>query len=273
MPAASSTSAGPPLAPAAASHARPRADSRPALPLANRVRLLMVLFGFIPFLHAAATAMLLSLPAGERFTYRTFLLGLAMLYLVPPIVVRAALLVRPLPPGRFGLNSWQFLLWWFTAQWQVIFNRLPVLEELIRLIPGFYSMWMRLWGARVGGLVYWSPGLVILDRPLVNVGSRVVFGVGVRVNPHVIAPDDAGQMSLSLAPVTIGSDTLVGGYSFLPAGARVADGELVPGMRTLRMFSLWRDGRRADGRAAAAAPPDACPDDDTATTRAEGDLS
>lgn len=183
MPGALSSDAGP-------AAAAPAGDETPAaVPFAPRVRVLMVAFGFIPVIHAAATVALMALAAAsDRYTYRTFLLGLAVLYLVPPLVVRAVLAVRPLPGGRFGIDAPQFLLWWFTAQWQIVFNRLPVLEELLRLIPGLYSLWLRLWVARVGRLVHWSPGLVILDRPLVDVGSRVVFGAGVRINPHVIAP-------------------------------------------------------------------------------------
>jgi hypothetical protein len=238
MPAASSSEA-------AAVAAPPGGGASNAVPFAAATRLLMVLFGYIPFLHLTACVLLLVSPLVFGASYRTFLAGLGCLYFAGPLVVRLTTLVKPLPRGRFDINSREFLLWWFTAQWQVVFNRLPWLEELLRMVPGLYSAWLRLWGARVGGLVYWSPGLVILDRPLVDVGSRVVFGVGVRVNPHVLAPDEyTGRMSLSLGRVAIGDDVLVGGYSFLPCGATVAPGELLPGMRVMRMFTEWRDGRR-----------------------------
>ena len=238
----------------------PTADN--ALPFAAGFRALTVLFGLVPFLHVTASVALMTAPLTIGATWRTFLLGLATLYLAGPLVVRLTTLVSPLPHGRFEINSRQFLLWWFTAQWQVLFNRLPFLEELLRLVPGLYSLWLRLWGARVGKLVYWSPGLVILDRSLVEVGSRVVFGVGVRVNPHLLGPDTEnggpGGMTLTVAPVRIGDDALVGGYSFLPPGSAVAAGEVLPGMRNMRMFSQWRDGKRHDLSAASnksAQPP------------------
>ena len=220
-----------------------------ALPFAATIRALMVAFGFIPFLHLITSVALMTAPLTVGATWKTFLLGLATLYLAGPLVVRLTTLLAPLPRGQFGINCRAFLLWWFTAQWQVLFNRLPLLEELLRMVPGLYSLWLRCWGARVGKLVYWSPGLVILDRPLVEVGSRVVFGVGVRINPHLLGPDaenhhSRDHMTLTVAPVRIGDDALVGGYSFLPAGAVVAPGEVLPGMRNMRMFSEWRGGKR-----------------------------
>jgi hypothetical protein len=221
-----------------------------ALPFAAGFRALMVLFGLLPFLHVTTSVVLMLAPVVWGTTYKTFLMGLATLFLAGPLSVRLTTFVTPLHPGRFEINSRPFLLWWFTAQWQVVFNRLPFLEELLRLVPGLYSLWLRCWGARVGKLVYWSPGLVILDRPLVDVGNRVVFGVGVRVNPHLLGPDHVNgaprRMTLTVAPVRIGDDALVGGYSFLPPGSFVAPGEVLPGMRTLRMFSEWRDGKRQD---------------------------
>ncbi len=123
-----------------------------------------------------------------------------------------------------------------------------MLEETIRMIPGLYSLWLRLWGARVGALVYWSPGVVILDRPLVRIGKRVIFGVGVRLNPHVLAPNGPRRMALYLSPIAIGDDALVGGYSLLLPGCEVADGEVTPPFRTMHAFSRFENGRRYRSR-------------------------
>ena len=138
------------------------------------------------------------------------------------------------------------MIWWFTSQWQVIFNRLPWIEEIIRLTPGLYSFWLRLWGARIGKFVYWTPGLQILDRPLLDIGDRVVFGAGVKINPHIIMPNRNGQLALLVAPVRIGADALVGGYSLLLAGSWIGPGEASPGKRILAPFAGWVGGRRVD---------------------------
>jgi hypothetical protein len=218
-----------------------------ALDVPAGARLWMVVLGFIPALHLIATLLPGALAATGRTGPAAAWLTPAILFLLPPLAVRAHARWRPLASGRLEPGSRGFLHWWFTAQWQVIFTRLPILEEMIRMIPGLYSLWLRLWGARVGALVYWSPGVVILDRPLVKIGNRVVFGVGARLNPHVLAPNGPRQMALYLSPITIGDDALVGGYSLLLPGCEVADGEVTPPFRTIHAFSRFVNGRRVPG--------------------------
>ena len=219
----------------------------PALDVPARARAGMVVLGFIPALHLIATLAPAVLAATGRIPPAAAWLTPAILFLVPPLVVRASTWWSPLASGRLEPGSRAFLHWWFTAQWQVVFTRLPMLEETLRMIPGLYSAWLRLWGARVGALTYWSPGVVILDRPLVRIGKRVIFGVGARLNPHVLAPDGPRRMALYLAPIAVGDEALVGGYSLLLPGCEVAPGEVTPPFRTIHAFSRFAEGRRADG--------------------------
>jgi hypothetical protein len=215
-----------------------------ALNFPLRRRLMMVAMGYIPFANGILfVALLLLTPRGATWV------ALGWLLLVPPIVVRITLRCRPLPQADIPLGSADFMRWWFTAQWQVIFNRLPWIEETIRLVPGLYSAWLRLWGARVGRFVYWTPGLRILDRSLVDVGDRVVFGAGVKLNPHIILPDAAGRLVLKAATVRIGSDAMVGGYSLLTCGSWIAPGEASPGWRDFRPFTGWENGHRVGSAA------------------------
>jgi hypothetical protein len=209
----------------------------------GRVRGAMIVLGFLPLVHASVsiTPVVLVLMG-----HPTWLLALTplCLYVLPPLLVRVALWRRPWPMGVIDLSSPTFLRWWFTAQCQMVFARLPWFEELLRLVPALYSAWLRLWGSKVGALVYWSPGVVVLDRSFVNVGSRVAFGAGARLNPHVIAPV-AGGRSLVLAPVTIGDDALIGGYSTLLPGCVVAAREVTPPFRTVHAFTRVEGGRRS----------------------------
>jgi hypothetical protein len=208
----------------------------------------MVLMGYVPFLHLAGVVAL-TVCGATGYVGFGWAWSLAVLYVLPPVVVRTvAWLGGGVPQGRFDVNSNAFLKWWFAAQWQIIFNRLPFLEELLRMWPGIYSLWMRLWGAKVGKFVYWSPGVRVLDRQLLHVGDRVVFGAGVRLNGHVLLPDDARTMELAVGTITIGSDTLVGGYSLLLAGVHLEARQVTPPLRTLQPFTTWRDGRRAGKR-------------------------
>lgn len=221
-----------------------RAARRRGLAVPARTRAAIVALGFIPILHVAAAVLPLALAATGRTGWRTAWLAPVLLFLAPPLLVRLVAFRRPLPAGRVALDSASFLRWWFSAQCQVVFTRLPFLEELLRLVPGLYSLWLRLWGAQIGSLVYWSPGVAILDRPLVRVGSHVIFGVGARLNAHVLAPDARGNATLHVAPISIGDDVLVGGYSLLLPGCEIAAGEVTPPFRSIHAFSRFEQGRR-----------------------------
>ena len=223
------------------------AELRPsALKLSAGQRLCLVATGYVPFLNLLVILGLLVFAARTGSSPWNWLLAPAWVLLVPPIVVRLILAIRPLPATDIEVGSTPFLIWWFTSQWQVVFNRLPWIEEMIRLVPGLYATWMRLWGAKVGKLVYWTPGLHILDRPLVNVGDRVVFGAGVKIAPHIIMRNREGRQVLIAATVRIGDDVLVGAYSILLAGSWIASGEASPGRRELAPFTGWVNGRRVD---------------------------
>jgi hypothetical protein len=142
------------------------------------------------------------------------------------------------------LGSRDFFVWWFTLNLQMLFCRLHVLEELLRIVPGCYSMWLRLWGAKIGKLTYWAAGVRILDRPFLRIGDHVTFGAGVRLNPHVMMPDAQGQRVLVLAPITIGDQANVGGYSLLVSGGEIAAGECTQACLLLPPFNRVEGGRR-----------------------------
>ena len=94
----------------------------------------MVALGLIPTLHAILTLLPLALASTERFGWTVVWLTPVILYLLPVVVVRAFLAVRPLTLGQLATDDPGFLAWWFSAQWQVVFVRLPFLEELLRLV-------------------------------------------------------------------------------------------------------------------------------------------
>jgi hypothetical protein len=220
----------------------------PALKLSLGQRLFLIASGYVPFVNLVLIVTLAILPETADWSRWTWCLAPAWLLIIPPIVVRGILALRPLPPADIALDSAPFRIWWLTSQWQVIFNRLPWIEEIIRLVPGLYAVWLRLWGARIGKLVYWTPGLRILDRPLLEIGDRVVFGAGVKIVPHIIMPNKPGQLVLRVGTVRIGDDVLVGGYSLLLAGSWIGPGEASPGKRELAPFTGWVGGRRVDSK-------------------------
>lgn len=210
-------------------------------------RLLMLIVNFVPLAHAAASLLVffrLPSPLSVRVVG-----ALCALYLVPPFLARGARFAVPIHEGRIALGTRPFFAWWFMFQLQVVFCRFPALEEALRLIPGVYSIWLRLWGSRVGRLTYWSPGTLITDRSFLCIGDDVVLGAGVRLNAHVLEKNAGGIVELILATVTIGNHAMVGGYSLLTAGTRISDDESTRAFLVSPPFSVWKDGKRVRSKA------------------------
>ena len=209
-----------------------------------RLRFWMLLLNFFPLAHLSTLVAiaLANLPVGSRIAA-----VLVVLLILPPLLARLVHAMVPIRPGRIPVDSGAFLSWWATAQFQIIFNRLPMIEELLRMIPGVYSNWLRLWGSRIGRLTYWSPGMVVLDREYLDLGDDIVFGAGVRLNGHVILRNREGRLELAVAPIKIGSRSAIGGYSLLTAGTEVAAGESTRAHLLSPPFTAWRDGKRVRG--------------------------
>jgi hypothetical protein len=229
--------------PAESSTEKRTSGRSPSFDLSAVQRLFMVGLAYVPMGH-----MLLALGTGIAI-WRSYgagyaiVSGAAALYLIPPLAVAVvrprALLANP----QYQVGTSEFFRWWYTAQWQVMFNRFPQLEELLRLVPGMYSTWLRLWGARIGGLVYWSPGLIVFDRPFLNIGRRVVIGADTKLSPHFLMRGATGATELVVAPITIGDDAMIGGSTLLPAGVTVGDREQTPGGRPMAPFSRFEGGQ------------------------------
>jgi hypothetical protein len=210
--------------------------------LTGKQKLLLLALNFIPLAHISLvvlSAVFFSVNwLGQALT------GVAVLYLLPPLCALVVRKTTTIPEGKIAFGSKAFFAWWTLLQLQMIFCRLPALEELLRLVPGAYSAWLRLWGARIGRLTFWSPDTRILDRSYLEVGNDVVFGAAVRVNPHVFAKNSAGQFELLLGTVRIGDRAQIGGYSLLAAGAEIAAGEVTDALLILPPFSIFKEGKR-----------------------------
>ena|SRR5687768_5976260 len=195
-------------------------------------RIVLLLLNFIPLLHLAAVVSPWFMPWPVVTRVAATILAL---YVLPPLCAR---LIR-VREGTMPIGGGGFFGWWLLLQLQTLFNRFPVFEELLRIIPGLYSSWLRLWGARIGRLTYWAPGTLILDRSFLEIGDDVVFGAGVRLNAHVLANGE-----LLLGTIRIGSGAQIGGYSLLTAGTVVAENEQTRAFLISPPGSHWKGGKR-----------------------------
>jgi len=205
-------------------------------------RLLLLGLNFLPLLHVLLMAGLSLMP----WAHWPIRLGvvIAVLYVLPPLLARMVRSIVAVPEGRTALGTAEFFAWWTLFQLQVLFCRLPALEEILRLVPGLYSQWLRLWGSRIGRLTYWSAGTLLTDRSFLCIGDDVVFGAGVRLNAHVLARSKEGRLELLLATVKIGDRAMVGGYSLLTAGTEISADEVTRAFLISPPFSVWKDGKR-----------------------------
>jgi hypothetical protein len=206
-----------------------------------RLRIWLLLVNFVPLLHVLVLARIAFI---QGPVWVRIVAVLAALYGLPPLASRLVQLCIAIPEGRIGMGTPAFLGWWATAQLQMIFNRLPLLEELLRIVPGLYSNWLRLWGSRIGRLTFWAPGVAVLDRGYLDIGDDVLFGAGVRLNGHVLLHDKNGAMELALGRIRIGSGAFIGGYSLLTAGTEIAPGDTTHAYLLSPPFTAWREGKR-----------------------------
>jgi hypothetical protein len=171
--------------------------------------------------------------------------ALAWIYILPPLAGRVAMAVFDTPEGEgLGQETRAYKVWWFLTQTQVLFNRFAVLEELLRMVPGVYALWLNAWGARVSPLVYWGPGSVVIDRQSSRVAAGAVIGTRAVLSGHLAVKDASGAFRVTLAPVEIGEGALIGAYAGIGPGCKIAAGEEVPAAAFLRPFTQWTGGRR-----------------------------
>ncbi len=195
---------------------------------------------YVPLLHVAS-GLALALSACSSWTARSSFLVL-WLYLLPPLVSRLTLLAFGRPAGHANMQSRAYRVWWFLTQWQMVFNRLPWLEELLRLVPGLYPLWIGLWGGRLSQFAFVSPGVLITDRYLVDVGRGAVLGMKCTLAGHIAVRDDSGRFLVLIGTPTVEAEAIVGGEAGVGPGATVRAGQMLPAGRRVAPYGEWPRG-------------------------------
>ena len=117
----------------------------------------------------------------------SFLLVPFSIYLFPLLAFHLHQIVARLQEGTFDITK-GYSAWYGTHMIQLFFITFTSFEGALRLVPGLFSFWLRLWGSSVGKGVYWAPHFEVADRSLLVIGNRAVFGYGVKINGHMINP-------------------------------------------------------------------------------------
>jgi hypothetical protein len=207
----------------------------------------MIAANYFPFLYLLLGGWLVAMLGGSVLGG----LGLAVvwIYLVPPLIGRIVLAVFGRPAGVVTPDTRTYKVWWFMTQLQMPFNRVLLLEELVRLVPGLYGAWLNLWGSRVNLFAYWSPGVVLTDRYTLHVGKAAVIGGRCAIGGHIVSREPDGDYLLTVADVIIGDRAIIGAQVAIGPGCEIGPDEVVPAGRFFGPFSGWKDGKRtAAGR-------------------------
>ena len=210
------------------------------LDAAQRLRLLA--WNTLPLLQLSVATLLVLVPTFSWSVRLALVVG--WIFVVPALAARLVLARWSEPTRDVPFASDAFFKWWAISNLQALFNRLPMLEEVLRLVPGLYSAWLRLWGARIGRTTFWAPGTRVLDRSFLEIGDDVVLGAGARLSSHLIVSHAEGGMRLQVAPIRIGDGAVVGGCSVLGPGSEIAPREATNACQVLPPFSRWENGRR-----------------------------
>jgi len=211
----------------------------------RHITLFSLLLNYIPFLYLLSGGYIAWAWIDPSWSWAFVILWI---YFVPPIVCRLTLLFFARPEGRrIGQQSATYKTWWFLTQIQMLFNRLHFLEEMLRLVPGAYAVWLTLWGSKVSVLSFWGPQSKVFDRYLIQVERGAVVGSGVKLSSHLGLLDEDGGYVIDLALITISEGAIIGAEALIGPGCRVEAHEMVPASRKLQPYSTWRKGRKVKG--------------------------
>jgi acetyltransferase-like isoleucine patch superfamily enzyme len=169
--------------------------------------------------------------------------GILTLYLIPPLLYRLMIKFWPMPLGvsYLGKKNQHGNMWFFSYQLQLIFTTFSFLEKILILIPGAYSFWLRLWGAKIGQKINWTPECKIVDRPLINIGDRVLVGNRSYLSSHVIKKKE-GKYLLWISPIEIGEDTVLAFSSVLSPGVKIGKNCFIKAGAGLYPNTIVKDG-------------------------------
>ncbi|MDH3743352.1 MAG: hypothetical protein OER56_17310, partial [Hyphomicrobiales bacterium] len=126
-------------------------------------------------------------------------LFMAWLYLVPPLMCRILLGIFGKPDGELTQDLAAYKVWWTTMQLQLPFNRIRWLEEVLRLVPGLYAVWIWLWGGRLSPFCFVGPGVIITDRCLIEVRRGAVLGMHCALAGHMVTRSADGRWQVLVA--------------------------------------------------------------------------
>ena len=206
------------------------------VPASERPDALTVALNFLPLALIGLGATLAVRFASGGGAFALFMIWL---YIVPALAGGAVSRLWRTPTGNFGTTDAGYRHWWLMLQLQMPFNRLPILEDALRLVPCLYPAWIALWGGKLSALALVGPGVLIVDRHLIRVGQGAVLGVRAGLSGHLATRDENGRWRIIVAPCEVGADAIVGAEAGMGPGAGLEPGAVLPAGRRLGPYRHW----------------------------------
>lgn len=204
------------------------------------------LITLFPIIHLSLTLSQIYYFA-NRGNFYYLLSSLFCLYLLPILLKRIHDIFFKVKTGDSDIFAKSYCPWWTNHQLQMLYMSFPFIETAIRLIPGAYSLWLRLWGANIGKNVYWTPGVVIYDRDLLAIGDHCIIGEKALFVSHIISPKN-GRGILTTEVIRVENNAFVGAGTVLSHGCLIKEGALLKAGSELYPRSVWGKSGLEAGR-------------------------
>ncbi len=185
-----------------------------------------LLFRFFPCSHLLLSSLSLFY-FFKHLNFAFFALALFSIYLLPLLVWRLTFLKVPEGQQKIGPQQQEGSTWLISHYLQYNFIAFPFLERVLIVIPGAFSVWLRLWGSRVGKKVIWTPNSVIYDRSLLEIEDYAFIGDFSLVGAHILKRKD-NEITSVVKKIKIGEKSIVGANSNLGPGTELPDHTFLP---------------------------------------------
>ncbi|MCC6278269.1 MAG: acyl transferase [Oligoflexia bacterium] len=197
-----------------------------SLPKQHPPKMALLMMGFPSVL---ATMILLEILAWSTSpAWYHPLVFLFLIYGFPLICYRIHSLFFPLVEERKIFPDGKYTVWLGTYHLQLIYLTFPFLEGFLRMIPGVFALWLRLWGSKVGSQVIFAPQIEIADRGLLEIGDNCVLAHRTGYYCHVMTPGPDGRLVLMVKKIKIGNRCFIGAASRIGPGTVIEDGTILP---------------------------------------------
>ncbi len=205
-------------------------------------KLFVLVFNFFPAIHTLLVLVSLYLLIKNPNPLSFFLFIFAT-YLLAPICWRIVSLLSPPKKGvsYIGKKAEKVNSWIFSYQLQQFYNALPFVENILKVFPGFYSIWLRLWGAQIGKKINWTTQSLIVDRPFIHIGDRCLIGNQSYLSAHAIKKKE-DKYILYLQDVKVENDVVIAVQALIGPGVQIKSKAFVSARAGVKPGTIISEG-------------------------------